>query len=138
MRLGERLGRKLRGGEVIELISDLGGGKTTFVRGLARGLGTKDPVASPSFTISRSYAAGRLRLDHYDFYRLNDAGVVRYELAESLSDPKVVVVVEWPNVIEDVLPADRLRITIDATGDETRTLSFKAGSKHQHLLKNLA
>src|SRR3546814_310559 len=90
--LAEQLAKNLRGGEAIELISDLGGGKTTFVRGLARGLDIKSQVTSPTFTVNREYS-GRLRLHHYDFYRLNVAGIMSAELSESVSDKAGVVVV---------------------------------------------
>src|SRR5690606_23307454 len=75
------LASKLRGGEVIELVSDLGGGKTTFTRGLVGGLKSTDTVASPTFTISREYTGGRLHVYHFDFYRLGEAGIVGDELA---------------------------------------------------------
>lgn len=138
MRLGEALGRRLRGGECIELISDLGGGKTTFIRGLARGLGADEPVASPSFTIAHYYLASKLALHHYDFYRLADPGVIVHELAESIADPQVVVAVEWPSVVKSVLPTDRLRIKIQVTGEQTRLFKLRAGPKHQRLLEGLS
>lgn len=119
--LAEKIGLKLLGGEVIELISDLGGGKTAFTRGLARGFGSRDHVASPSFTIS--YVYGRpdgKQLHHFDFYRLQDAGVVGAELAEVQADPDTVVVVEWGEVVHDVLPEQRLVITIKRIGETNR------------------
>lgn len=106
---GERLGRVLRGGECLELIGDVGTGKTTLTKGLARGLDIDDDVQSPSFTISRTYPARNgLTLDHYDFYRLNDPGIMRYELAESVDDPRVITVIEWADSVADVLPDQRL------------------------------
>src|ERR1700679_221405 len=93
--LAAAIGGRLRGGEVIELASDLGGGKTTFVRGLAQGAGSGDTVSSPSFTLTNQYEAGDLTIYHFDFYRLLEAGIVRDELAEVLADPQAVVVVEW-------------------------------------------
>ncbi len=115
------MGSKLRGGEVIELVSDLGGGKTTFTRGLARGAGSTDKVASPTFTISKEYETPNFTIAHFDFYRLDQAGIVADELAEVVHDPAYVTVVEWGEVVHDVLPADRLTITIaqTATGDRT-------------------
>ena len=121
--LAESLGKRLHGGETIELVSDVGGGKTTFVKGLAKGFGSSDNVASPSFTISREYVAGERTMYHFDFYRLNDPGIVANELAEVVYDEKAVVVVEWADIVEDVLPADRLTITIKSTGDETRVFT---------------
>ena len=131
--LAEQLGAKLRGGEVIELISDVGGGKTTFVRGLARGMGSAEKVASPSFTIGRQYKAGRLTLYHFDFYRLHEPGIMAEELAEVLGDEQAVIVVEWANIVENILPNDRLSIAITTTGDESRELSFTCPKNLSHL-----
>lgn len=115
-----QMGERLRGGETIELISDVGGGKTTFVKGLAKGFGSTDAVASPSFTISREYVAGDKTMHHFDFYRLNDPGIVANELAEVVVDDRAVTVVEWADIVEDVLPADHLTIRISNTGDTSR------------------
>jgi len=122
--LGEAIGTRLRGGETIELVSDLGGGKTTFVRGLARGLGSSDRVSSPTFTISHEYKAGSRTLYHFDFYRLHEAGVVADELAEVAYDPKASVVVEWGDIVSDVLSASRLTIIIKAIAEDSRTLTL--------------
>lgn len=133
--LGERLGKALKGGEVIELASDLGGGKTTFVRGLARGMGSADTVASPTFTISKLYRAGQLELHHFDFYRLHEPGIIAQELAELINDPQVVVVVEWADIVHNVLPQRRLTITFTQAGEDTRQLSFSAPAELDYLLK---
>jgi len=109
---------------VIELISDLGGGKTSFVRGLAQGMGSDDSVHSPSFTLSNEYVGGKLTLHHLDFYRLQEPGIMREELAEMLCDLKAVVVVEWADIVENVLPINRLRIRIKATGDTSREFTL--------------
>ena len=118
------MGTRLKGGEVIELVSDLGGGKTAFVRGLAKGFGSSDAVASPSFTLSREYKAGAKTLYHFDLYRLHDGGVVANELAEVAGDPQAVVAVEWADIVEGVLPAERLTIRITSTGETERTFEF--------------
>lgn len=124
---GERVGRALGGGEVLELIGDVGAGKTTFTKGLARGLGITEPVQSPTFTISRVYEApGGLSLYHYDFYRISEAGIMGDELAEVLEASDVVTVVEWAQAIDAVLPPDRVRITITATGEDERTVAVQA------------
>ena len=136
-KLGELLGYNLRGGEVIELISDLGGGKTTFVRGLARGFGSKDKTASPSFTIGKVYKAGSKEMHHFDFYRLSEAGVVEDELAEILGDQHIVTVVEWANIIRGVLPKDRLSISFRTIGEDTRQITFKLPSSLDYLMKGL-
>lgn len=117
-----------RGGEVFVFGSDLGGGKTTCVKGLVKGLGSQDTVTSPSFTINQVYA-GRddVQIHHFDFYRLNQAGVVAYEIAEVLDDPKAVVVIEWADIIEDVLPPRRVLITIErlASAENDRLITVK-------------
>jgi tRNA threonylcarbamoyladenosine biosynthesis protein TsaE len=123
--LAEALGRTLRGREVIEFISDVGGGKTTFVKGLAKGLGIHDTVQSPTFTISRIYN-GRddLELHHFDFYRLNEAGIVADELAESLQQPNAIVAVEWGEIVHDVLPVHRITIRLTSLGDTERSIKI--------------
>jgi tRNA threonylcarbamoyladenosine biosynthesis protein TsaE len=127
-------GNKLQGGEVIELISDLGGGKTAFVRGLAKGMGSLDHVASPTFTISRVYEAGKLSLHHFDFYRLNEPGIILNEIAELIGDPRVVIVIEWSDVIKHVLPTDRLTIEITTTGDTKRNIKFTCSLEMNYLI----
>jgi tRNA threonylcarbamoyladenosine biosynthesis protein TsaE len=131
--LGRELGARLRGGEVIELSSDLGGGKTTFVRGLAVGMGSLDAVSSPSFTISQVYNSDNLSLHHYDFYRLGEPGLMAQELSEVLDDPKAVVVVEWAGIVDDVLPGERVSITITATGEDERVFDFRAPESLSYL-----
>jgi tRNA threonylcarbamoyladenosine biosynthesis protein TsaE len=123
--LGRAIGSKLRGGETLELRSDLGGGKTTFVRGLAAGFGSADTVGSPTFTILRQYQAGDKTVYHFDFYRLNDPGLVANELAEVVGDPLAVVVVEWADVVSGVLPADAVTITIKSTGENERAFTIE-------------
>lgn len=119
---------------MIELSSDLGGGKTTFVRSLVKGMGSTDNVASPTFTISREYQAKGLTFYHFDFYRLQDAGLMANELAEVAGDSGSVVAVEWAGIVEDVLPKDRLRIEIIATGENERQFTFTYPEKLSYLL----
>lgn len=128
------MGSRLRGGEVIQLVSDVGGGKTTFVKGLAKGFGSTDNVASPSFTISREYASGDKTIYHFDFYRLNDPGIVANELAEVIGDEKAVVVVEWADIVENVLPAEHLTINIKSVGDTDREFEISYPQSFAHLI----
>jgi tRNA threonylcarbamoyladenosine biosynthesis protein TsaE len=128
------IGHKLRGSEVIELVSDLGGGKTAFVRGLAQGMGSHDAVRSPSFTLSNQYDAGELTLYHFDFYRLKDPGIMRDELVELLSDPQAVVAVEWADIVEDVLPAERLTVSIKTIGENDRQFDITYSESLKYLL----
>lgn len=136
--LGEAIGRAMQGGEVFEFISDVGGGKTTFVKGLARGLGVGDVVQSPTFTISRLYQ-GRdgLELHHFDFYRLEEAGVVAAELAESLAQKGAIVAVEWGELVHNVLPAIRATLNITNINDETRRLTFDLPKEYNHIRQTI-
>lgn len=136
---GEKIGQMLKGGEVFELIGDVGAGKTTFVRGLAKGLGVTEQVQSPSFTINRVYdALGGKRLVHYDFYRLDDPGIMADELDEVLHDKQAVVVIEWADVVVNVLPRDRLTLRISADGEDSRIVALEAhGEKSETLLKEI-
>lgn len=123
--LGRALGRRLHGGDCVELVGDVGAGKTTFTKGLAQSLAIKDDVQSPSFTISREYdVRDDLRLVHYDFYRLHDAGMMAYELAESLADSQTIVVVEWAETIGAVLPEQRIRCHITFEKNESRMIEI--------------
>ncbi len=132
---GHRLAHVLHRGEIIELVGDMGAGKTTLTKGIAEGLGIDDDIQSPSFTINRIYHVNDMvTLAHYDFYRLEDAGIMKQELNEAIDDLNTIVVIEWADIVKDVLPRDRLtlhmsatsensrRIVIDATGEVSRTI----------------
>ena len=111
---------------LIELIGDVGAGKTTFTRGLADGLGIKESITSPSFTISKTYALPTGgNLIHYDFYRLSDPGLMLDDLTESLSDPTNIVIVEWADTIKNFLPENRLKIEITYTDNNEREVIIK-------------
>jgi tRNA threonylcarbamoyladenosine biosynthesis protein TsaE len=123
--LAENIGKRLHGGEVFELVGDVGAGKTTFVKGLAKGLAVEDEVQSPSFTISRVYdARDQLQLAHYDFYRLNDAGILADELAEVTKDTTTITVIEWADIVDGVLPEHRYTITFASPSETTRTVTL--------------
>lgn len=117
----ERLAKQLKPGSVLTLEGDLGAGKTTFTKGLARGLGVSRVVNSPTFTIIKEYQGTTLPLYHMDVYRLNeesdeDLGFEDYFYGEG------VTVVEWASQIQAVLPSDRLEIFIKRETDEGRSL----------------
>jgi len=136
-RLGRKVGKMLRGGEAIELVSDLGGGKTTLVRGLAAGAGSRDLVSSPTFTISNVYGAQKFQVYHFDFYRLKEAGLMEHDLTDVLGQPDRVVIVEWSDVIAHVLPENRLSIHIAASGDDRRHVTFSYPEKLAYLVKDI-
>ena len=120
---GEQFAKKLTTPTVIELIGDVGAGKTTFVRGLAKGLGVKEPITSPSFTISKQYALpNNKRLVHYDFYRLPDPGLMSEDLQENLTDKNTITIIEWSDSVSNLLPKDRVIINIEYNEDGSRSI----------------
>lgn len=127
MAFGRAVGECLRGGEVFELVGDVGAGKTSFTKGLGAGLAVEDDVQSPSFTLSRVYEArDGLQLHHYDFYRLAEPGILAHELAESLDSPEAVTVIEWAETVADVLPENRIVLTfyVDESDDQKRQIKI--------------
>jgi tRNA threonylcarbamoyladenosine biosynthesis protein TsaE len=132
--LAVSLGQRLKGGEIIELVGDMGSGKTTLVRGIVSGAGSQDHVSSPSFTISNQYTAQDFVIYHFDFHRLNEPGIMRDELAEIMKDPSAVVIIEWADIVEDLLPRDRLTIKITPLGENSRRMNFEATDKYSELI----
>ncbi len=117
---GERIGRTLRSGDLLLLVGPLGAGKTTFVRGLARGAGSADAVASPTFVLVRNYR-GRVPLAHVDLYRLDRAPELRDLGLDELLD-KGAVVVEWGDRLE--APGAKV-VTIEPLGGDRRRLRYE-------------
>ena len=112
-KLGEKIGRTVKPGTVIALIGDLGTGKTTLTKSIARGLGVTETVTSPTFNIIREYRSGRLPLYHFDVYRIGDPDEM-FELGyEEYFYGEGVCVVEWADIIEELLPEDAVVISID-------------------------
>jgi tRNA threonylcarbamoyladenosine biosynthesis protein TsaE len=128
MALGERLGRLAEAGDLVCLWGDLGAGKTQLTKGIAIGLGIDDTVNSPTFVLMSEYR-GRLPLFHVDLYRLADAADA---LAGGVIDERQedgLTVVEWPDRMGPVLPAGRLDVRIDGSGDEPRAIELVAGDE---------
>lgn len=139
-KLGELLGQILKVPEVVELRSDLGGGKTTFASGLGKGFGVKDVVGSPTFSLNKIYKAkDGEELHHFDFYRLNEPGVLAFQLNESLQDPKVLTVVEWADLVKDVLPSDHLTVVFKPVENdsEQRTIELHYPESKFAVIKQL-
>jgi len=123
--LATRIASHLKGGEVFELVGDVGAGKTTFVKGLAKGLGIEEDIQSPSFTISRLYdARDGLQLVHYDFYRLTDPGIMANEVSEMTHDDKTITVIEWAAIVEGVLPENRYTISFQSPSETQRSITL--------------
>ena len=120
--LGEKLGKSLRGGEVVALYGDLGSGKTQFTKGIARGLGVKDDIISPTFVIRRDYGDAKLKLYHYDFYRFKTPD---QELVESLIEgisSDSVTVVEWGERVEKNLPKNSTKVKFKYISENEREI----------------
>ncbi|RBO99644.1 tRNA (adenosine(37)-N6)-threonylcarbamoyltransferase complex ATPase subunit type 1 TsaE [Rossellomorea aquimaris] len=131
----EKLAAHLKPGAVLTLEGDLGAGKTTFTKGLAKGLGVTKTVNSPTFTIIKEYR-GRLPLYHMDVYRLDDSfedlGFDEYFEGEG------VTVVEWAHLIQDQLPEELLSLSIYREGDSTRRIVLKPyGNRYSELCKEI-
>ena len=116
---------------VIELVGDVGAGKTTFTKGLARGLEITEEITSPTFTISKVYENSRgQKLVHYDFYRLENPGIMVEDLFENLQDPQTVI--EWADTVSEILPANHLRLEILINDDGSRTLNLTKNLASEH------
>lgn len=111
--LGESLGKKAQPGEVYCLNGDLGVGKTVFTQGFAKGLGIEGPVSSPTFTIVQQYDDGRLPLYHFDVYRIGDISEMDEIGYEDCFYGEGVSLIEWSNLIEEILPEQLTQIRIE-------------------------
>lgn len=135
---GYKLGCLFEGGEVVTLNGDLGAGKTTLTKSIARGLGIEEHITSPTFTIVNEYE-GRLKLYHFDVYRLEspdemyDLGYEEYFYSDGVS------VVEWAEIVYQTLPEEKLEIYIyRGEGDEQRTIKLMPfGSRYEKLVEEL-
>ncbi|MDY5845418.1 MAG: tRNA (adenosine(37)-N6)-threonylcarbamoyltransferase complex ATPase subunit type 1 TsaE [Bariatricus sp.] len=111
--LGEKIGKAAQAGEVYTLIGDLGVGKTVFTQGMAKGLGIAEPVSSPTFTIVQVYDEGRLPFYHFDVYRIGDISEMDEIGFEDYVYGDGVSLIEWANLIEEILPDKRTEIYIE-------------------------
>jgi tRNA threonylcarbamoyladenosine biosynthesis protein TsaE len=137
--LGEKLGSFLRSGDLICLYGGLGAGKTCFAQGLARGLGIKDSVTSPTFTLINEHY-GRLPLFHMDVYRLDSIEEMDDLGYEEYFYDGGVTLIEWADKIEELLPGERLDISFDRTpeGEDFRQITLlPRGERYRLLIKEL-
>ena len=125
--LGEKLGRILPAGTVLAYRGDLGAGKTAFTRGLARGLGSAEPVTSPTYTIVNEYTSGRIPLFHFDMYRLRSSDDLFDIGWDDYLERGGVCAVEWSENVADAME-DALVVTIEKTGDEQRRITLEGGA----------
>ena len=126
--LGAALARQLRPGTVIAYTGDLGAGKTAFTRGLARGLGYREPVTSPTYTIVNEYLGGRLPLFHFDMYRLSSADDLWDIGWEDYLERGGVCAVEWSENVRDAME-EALTVAISKVDESTRDIEIEGGSE---------
>lgn len=125
--LAKKLGMSAKASEVYTLVGDLGVGKTVFTQGFAEGLGIEEPVDSPTFTIIKEYDEGRIPLYHFDVYRIGDVSEMDELGYEDYFYGDGVTLVEWANLIEEIIPEDAIHVEIKkdlAKGFEFRTITI--------------
>ena len=131
-KIGEKMGKEAKAGDVICLIGDLGVGKTVFTQGFAAGLGIAGPVNSPTFTILQVYEDGRLPLYHFDVYRIADPEEMDEIGYEDCFYGEGVCLVEWSELIEELIPGDAIHITIEKNlekGFDYRQIRVEGGNE---------
>jgi len=138
-KIGELVGALVNSGDIICLIGDLGTGKTHLTKGIAKGLDIKDHVTSPTFTIVNEYT-GRLRLYHFDVYRVNDPDEIAAIGFDEYIFSDGVSIIEWANYIEELIPSNNLTITIEKIpecGVNYRKINFKYSDKRYDYIKEI-
>jgi len=119
-RLGEELAARLGSGDVVACFGDLGSGKTRFIQGVCRGLGVREHVASPTFTIVNEYGGIRSRVFHFDFYRIRSAAEILDLGFEEYLASGGICLIEWAEKAGDLLPERRYEVTL-ALGEDEHT-----------------
>ena len=116
----------LVGGEVITLSGDLGAGKTTFTQSIAKAMGIDEPITSPTFTLMNQYQGKKLKLYHFDMYRIEDIDeILETGLTEYFGNTDAVCVIEWAENISMLLPKNKIEIKIEKLGENSRKFVFK-------------
>ena len=113
-----KLAQQARPGMILALTGDLGAGKTALTKAIARGLGIRETVTSPTFTIVKEYHSGRLPLYHFDVYRISDVSEMDELGYEEYFFGDGICVIEWADLIEEILPEDAMRISISYGSEE--------------------
>lgn len=133
MELAENIESEKFPGMVICLDGELGSGKTVFVKGFAKGLGLNESITSPTFNIVKEYDGGEMHLNHMDVYRLEDA-TDTIAFNDYFSGDGVTII-EWSEMIEDILPDERLEIKFKLVDENVRVITLKPyGSKYEDLV----
>jgi tRNA threonylcarbamoyladenosine biosynthesis protein TsaE len=124
--VAEEFAQSLKGGEVICLYGDLGYGKTTFTQGLAKGLGIRSKILSPTFIIVRSYKH-TYTVYHIDLYRLtHEQEIIDLGVLDFMQDKENIVIIEWPEKMGTLLPAKRIDIVFDYLDEYSRNITINA------------
>lgn len=119
--LANEFAKSLWGGEVVTLSGDLGAGKTTFTQCLAKSLGVTEPVTSPTFTLMNQYHSGKIKLYHFDMYRIEDIDeILETGLTEFFEQKDAVCIIEWAENIKSLLPKKLIKISIQKLGENKR------------------
>ena len=125
-KLAIEIAKKIAKGSIIALYGDLGAGKTVFTRNLAEALGFKSRVQSPTFVIARRYRSDGLALNHIDLYRLTSKQEAEdIGMEDFLKSPENITVIEWPEIIEEILPKKTIRIYFEYTGENERKIKIQ-------------
>lgn len=136
-KLGYELGKLLNSGDIVCLTGDLGTGKTHITKGIANGLNINDTITSPTFTIVNEYDSGRLKLNHFDVYRVSDPDEIYAIGFDDYIFSDAVSIIEWANYIEDILPEEYLHIHISkdlSNGENFRKITVNAyGDKYKYI-----
>ena len=130
--LGKKIGQNAKPGQLYCLTGDLGVGKTVFTQGLAVGLGITEPVNSPTFTILQIYEEGRIPFYHFDVYRIEEIEEMEEIGYEEYFDGAGVCLIEWANLIEEILPEEHIRIVIEkdlTSGFDYRTIKIEGNAE---------
>jgi len=138
-KIGELLGTLVNPGDIICLIGDLGTGKTHLTKGIAKGLSIEDHVTSPTFTIVNEYT-GRLKLYHFDVYRVNDPEEIEAIGFDEYIFSDAVSIIEWANYIQELIPRNNLTITIEKNpelGDNYRKINMRYSDKRYDYIKEI-
>lgn len=133
--LGEKIGKLIKNTKTIVLLKgDLASGKTTLTKGIALGLGISDIIKSPTFTIMREYEIDDLRtFYHLDLYRMSEMGL-DFDLEEYIYNENSIVVIEWPNQVEELLPKEYISIELEGINEVRNIRIVGVGEKYEKLV----
>ena len=139
-KLGLSLGKLVNSGDIICLTGDLGTGKTHITKGIAKGLGIDEMITSPTFNIVNEYTTGRLKLNHFDVYRVSDPDEIYAIGFDDYIFSDAISIIEWANYIEEILPRDFLHINISkdlSKNENYRKITLKSYGERYNYIKEL-